>query len=210
MIEGQGTAQPQELPQQESREQESRESEAHVQEPHVQEPQGQAGDTVELEYLPTVADYTSALKARRRVSRAGRIQRRFLIVLGFLVVMAVVSATISGEAPDFSSVWVVLCVLLIWFMPWLQARQVHRISQQRGTFRVTVTDAAGVSMATDNTTVTVDWAAQPRYHERPDLFVLLSADKNASCFTVLPKRALRTPEDVDRLRAILDRRTTRA
>ncbi|MFD9459580.1 YcxB family protein [Streptomyces sp. NPDC060027] len=191
MVEGQGAARSQELPQQESRE------------------HGQGADGVELEYLPTVADYTSALRARRGVSRAGRIQRRMFGLGGFFVTMAIVASLVSGEAPDFALVWIALCVLLVVFMPWLQARQVHRVSQQRGTFRVTVTDAAGVSVATENTTATVDWAAQPRYRERPDLFVLFSADKNASCFTVLPKRAVRTPDDVDRLRTILDRNTTR-
>jgi hypothetical protein len=171
-------------------------------------PREHGADAVELEYLPVVADFTSALVARGKLSRAGRIQRRMFAVVGFCVAMGIVTSVISREKPDFVTLWVVFCVLLVGLTPRLQARQFQRLSQQRGTFRVTVTDA-GVSVATDNTTATVDWVAQPRYRERPDLFVLFSADKNASCFTVLPKRAVRTPEDVDRLRAILDRNATR-
>ncbi|MFF8530877.1 YcxB family protein [Streptomyces sp. SAS_267] len=187
MAEGQGAAQHQELPGQ---------------------PQGPEADAVELEYRPVVEDFTSALIARRGVSRAGRIQRRMFAGVGFCVVMGTAASVISGEKPDFLLVWLLFCVLLVAFMPRLQARQIQRLSQQRGTFRVTVTDA-GVSVVTDNTTASVDWTAQPRYRERPDVFVMFSGDKNASCFTVLPKRAVRAPEDVDRLRAILDSNATR-
>jgi hypothetical protein len=80
--------------------------------------------------------------------------------------------------------------------------------ERQGTFRVTVTDA-GLTLATDNSTTTLNWVAQPRYRETKDVFVMVSPDKKAVGFTVLPKRALRTPEDVDRLRAILDRNLTR-
>ncbi|MFD6548414.1 hypothetical protein [Streptomyces sp. NPDC058398] len=55
MAEGQGAAQQQESPGQ---------------------PLGPEADAVELEFRPVVEDFTSALIARRGVSRAGRIQRR--------------------------------------------------------------------------------------------------------------------------------------
>ncbi|WP_329299542.1 hypothetical protein OG410_14665 [Streptomyces sp. NBC_00659] len=54
-------------------------------------------------------------------------------------------------------------------------------------------------------------SGQPQgYGADADAFVMFSPDKNAVGFTVLPERAARTPEDVDRLRAILDRNLTRA
>lgn len=40
--------------------------------------------------------------------------------------------------------------------------------------------------------------------------MLPSADKSAVGFGVLPKRAVADPEEVDRLRAVLDRRLVRA
>ncbi|WP_443042637.1 hypothetical protein [Streptomyces sp. NBC_00344] len=53
------------------------------------------------------------------------------------------------------------------------------------------------------------WEAQPRYAEGRDVFVLLSSDKNATSFTMLPKRALRTPAEVDQLRSLLDQHAAR-
>jgi hypothetical protein len=67
----------------------------------------------------------------------------------------------------------------------------------------------GVTVATDNSTASVNWAAQPRYRETARVFVLLSDDKNATGFTMLPKSSLTDPADVDRLRAILDRHLSR-
>ncbi|MER6841794.1 hypothetical protein [Streptomyces platensis] len=42
------------------------------------------------------------------------------------------------------------------------------------------------------------------------LFVLLSADRTAAGVIVLPKRGVADPENVERLRAILDRHLVRA
>jgi hypothetical protein len=191
VVEGQGAAQQQELP-----EQPQERSQEH------------GGDAVELEYRPVVGDFRSALKARGGVSRSARIQRRMFALVGFCAVMGIVATLISRETPDFTLVWLLLCALLVSFMPRLLARQFQRLGERQGTFRVTVTDA-GVTVATDNSSTALTWGAQPRYRETEDVFVMLSPDKNASCFTVLPKRAVRTPEDVDRLRAILDRHLTR-
>ncbi|MFJ1603895.1 YcxB family protein [Streptomyces sp. NPDC088253] len=186
MVEGQGAAQQREL-----------------------QGQGYGADAVELEYRPTVGDYTSALRARRGVSKAAR--RQFWVLGGATVVVALEGALAlsGGDASVFPVIWLLVFAPLMLLSPWLQARQVSRVSERQGVFRVRVTDA-GVSVATDNTTASVNWAAQPRYREKPDIFVLFSADKNATCFTVLPKRAVRTPADVERLRAILDRNLTRA
>jgi hypothetical protein len=187
VVEDQGAAQQQESPEQ---------------------PQGAGADVVELEYTPVVADFRSALRARGKVARSARIQRRMFALVGFFAVMGIVATLISGKTPDFALIWLLLCAVLVAFMPRLLARQFQRLAQRQGTFRVTVTDA-GVTVATDNATTDLNWVAQPRYRETADVFLMMSPDKNASCFTVLPKRAVRTPEDVDRLRAILDRNTTR-
>ncbi|MGW3668439.1 YcxB family protein [Streptomyces sp. NPDC005141] len=187
MVEGQGAAPQQELPGQ---------------------PQGHGADAVELEYRPTVGDFSSALRARRGVSKAGR--RQFWVLGGAAVVVALECAlALAGQdASTLPVIWFVVFAPLIMLSPWLQARQVQRLAERQGTFRATVTDT-GVTVATDNSTETLNWMAQPRYRETADAFVMLSPDKNAVGFTVLPKRAAHTPADVDRLRAILDRNLTR-
>ncbi|MFJ3231879.1 hypothetical protein [Streptomyces sp. NPDC086787] len=40
-------------------------------------------------------------------------------------------------------------------------------------------------------------------------FVLFSNDKNATCFSILPKRGTQNQESLDNLREILDRNLTR-
>ncbi|MFF3447545.1 hypothetical protein ACFYXJ_10490 [Streptomyces sp. NPDC002667] len=170
--------------------------------------QGAGADAVELEYRPVVADFTSALKARRGVSKAGR---RQYWVLGCVAVVAALQGqrALDGHGESmFLTIWLVVCVPLILLSPRLVARQFQRLGERQGTFRVSVTDA-GVTVSTDNSVTALNWVAQPRYRETKDVFVMLSPDKNATGFTVLPKRAVRAPEDVDRLRSILDRNLTR-
>ncbi|MET8407212.1 YcxB family protein [Streptomyces sp. NPDC005195] len=165
-------------------------------------------DAVELEYRPTVGDLSSALRARRGVSRAGR--RQYWVLGGAAVVVALDAAlAVAGQdASVYPVIWLVAFAPLTLLSPWLMARQFHRLAERQGTFRVTVTDA-GVTVRTDNSTTALNWVAQPRYREAADIFVMISPDKNAVGFTMLPKRAVRAPEDVDRLRAILDRNLTR-
>ncbi|MET7377640.1 YcxB family protein [Streptomyces sp. NPDC005526] len=167
-----------------------------------------ARDGVELVYQPTVEDYASALRARRRASRAGGMQRW---LPGGLLVCAGLQAALMIAGGDGSVTFIVyalVAAVLVWLTPWLQARQVHKLSQRQGTFRVTVTET-GLALSTDNTTASVNWVAQPRYAETREVFVLLSADKNAVGFTMLPKRGLTDPAEADRLREILDRNLTR-
>ncbi|MFI0962002.1 hypothetical protein ACH4S8_11445 [Streptomyces sp. NPDC021080] len=187
MVEGQGAAQQQESPEQ---------------------PQERGADAVELEYRPVVADFTSALRARRGVSKAGR--RQYWVFGGVAVVAVVqIAEALAGRGGSlFLGVWLAIFVPLMLLSPWLMARQFQRLAERQGTFRVTVTDA-GLTLATDNSTTVLNWVAQPRYRETKDVFVMLSPDKNATGFTTLPKRAVRASEDVDRLRALLDRNLTR-
>ncbi|MEU4171303.1 YcxB family protein [Streptomyces sp. NPDC026665] len=188
MVEDQGAAQQQEL--------------------SGEQPQVPAADVVELEYRPVVADFTSALKARRGISKAGR---RQYWVLGCLAVVAALQGqrALNGHGESMVlTIWLVVCIPLVLLSPWLMARQFQKLAERQGTFRVTVTEA-GVTVATDNATTELNWVAQPRYRETKDVLVMFSPDKNATSFTALPKRALRTPEDADRLRAILDRNLTR-
>ncbi|MGW4825269.1 YcxB family protein [Streptomyces sp. NPDC004227] len=168
--------------------------------------------SVELVYRPTVGDLASALRARARSTGAGRSQRRVLV---FAVAAMAVDALLSAAGPGrHDTPWqlyagVVVFAAFMTAVPWLQARQLHRLAERQGDIRGTVDDT-GIRLTTAHSSATLDWHLYPRYAETPELFVLLSADKSAVGVVVLPKRAVAGPEDVDRLRAVLDRRLVRA
>jgi len=163
---------------------------------------------VELVYQPVAGDFSGALRERRRFNRAGRIQRWGIGFIAVALVIEIACALAGGHVDWFPLIWLPLFAGLLLLMPQLQARTVVKIAARNGTYRATVTDA-GLTMTTDNSTTSVNWAAQPRYRETKDAFFTFSEDKNATCFTVLPKRGLQNPADADRLREILDRNLTR-
>ncbi|OIJ64905.1 YcxB family protein [Streptomyces mangrovisoli] len=163
---------------------------------------------VELEFQPVVKDFSGLLKERRRITKAGR-RSLWVAPLVMLIGVAEIAGSLAGQDTSVP----VACGLLagsvaMWFMPHLQGRAFQRLAARNGVMRTVVTDD-GVTVSNANTTTTVRWPAQPRYRETADLFVMFSDDKNASCFTVLPKRGLADPADADRLRAIFDRHLAR-
>ncbi|MFI7399443.1 YcxB family protein [Streptomyces sp. NPDC049541] len=163
---------------------------------------------VELAYQPVAGDFAGALRERKRFNRAGKLQRWALGFIAVAFLFAVASALAGGHVDWFPLIYLPLVVGLLFLVPRLQARAFLKIAARNGRYRATVTDA-GLTTTTDNSTTSVKWAAQPRYRETKDAFVLYSDDKNATCFTVLPKRGLADPADADRLREILDRNLTR-
>jgi hypothetical protein len=167
---------------------------------------------VELAYRPTVGELASALRARARSTGAGRLHRGALVwTVAVTVVGALLSAAGSGhrDTPWPLYAGVVVFVVFMTAVPWLQARRLHRLAERQGDICGTVDDT-GVRFITAHSSASLDWHLYSRYVETPELFVLLSADKSAVGFVVLPKRAVADPEDVDRLRAVLDRRLVRA
>ncbi|TJZ56796.1 YcxB family protein [Streptomyces piniterrae] len=167
---------------------------------------------VELAYRPTIDDLASALRARARSTGVGRFQRRALVwTVAVTAVGALLSAAGSGrhDTPWQLYAGVVVFAAFITALPWLQARHIHRLAERQGDIRGTVDDT-GVRLTTAHSSTSLDWHLYPRYAETPELFVLLSADKSAVGLVVLPKRAVADPEEVDRLRAVLDRRLVRA
>ncbi|MFE5088498.1 YcxB family protein [Streptomyces mirabilis] len=167
---------------------------------------------VELAYRPTVGELASALRARARSTGAGRFQRGALVwTVGVTTIGALLSAAGSGhrDTPWPLYAGVVVFVAFMTAVPWLQARRLHRLAERQGDIRGTVDDT-GVRLTTAHSSASHNWHLYSRYVETPELFVLLSADKSAVGFAVLPKRAVADPEEVDRLRAVLDRRLVRA
>ena len=166
---------------------------------------------VELVYQPTRRDWADALRVRAKSSRAAVRQRRLVIVAAVLFVAAAGASAATGDmgqVPVPLIVGVASALLVLVLLPWLQARQLAKISELRGEFRVRVDDS-GVRVTTGDTTTTVGWLSQPRYAETAEQFVMLSPDKNVTGLTMLLKRGIQAPADADRLRAIFDRHLQR-
>ncbi|MGY5034662.1 YcxB family protein [Streptomyces sp. 900116325] len=85
---------------------------------------------------------------------------------------------------------------------------VQRIIGWQGEYRATVSPA-GITCRTDHSTLVQNWSVFQGYRETADHFVLLSRDPNIMYLGVLPKRGVYEAEGLDRLRAVLDQRTTR-
>ncbi len=159
-------------------------------------------ERVELAYTLTVEDFREALAARTRATPAGRRGRLLLyVVLVCCLVSGALTLAGKGSVDTPLVVMAVAIVLAMFGLPHLQARQFHRLTAEKGEFGAVV-DHAGVTITNRHSTSTLTWQAAPRYVETPQLFVLLSGDKNASCLTILPKRGTAEP---DRLGALLDR-----
>lgn len=149
---------------------------------------------VELAYRPTVGELASALRARARSTGAGRFQRRALVwTVVVTTVGALLSAAGSGhrDTPWPLYAGVVVFAAFMTAVPWLQARHLHRLAERQGDIRGTVDDT-GLRLTTAHSSASVDWHLYSRYAETPELFVLLSADKSAVGFVVLPSGPWRT------------------
>lgn len=167
---------------------------------------------VELAYRPTVGELASALRARARHTGAGRFQRRALVwTLAFSAVGALLSTAGSGRHGTPWHLYAGLAAFAAFTtaVPWLQARRLHRLVERQGDICGTVDDT-GIRLTTEHSSAGHDWPLYSRYVETSELFVLLSSDKSAVGFAVLPKRAVADPKEVGRLRAVLDRRLVRA
>ncbi|WP_371796254.1 hypothetical protein [Streptomyces sp. NBC_01718] len=175
----------------------------------MSEQQGTVHGAVELRYRPVLQDYSAALRARNRVGAAGRRQRILGVAATGCAVVAIALSLVSGtDVPVPLLVALLFCGPVLLLSPWLVARQLFRFVGRQGEFRVRV-EEFGVTVDTDNSSTVVRWQAQPRYLETAHLFVMLSDDKNAVGLTVMAKRGVQDPSDVDRLRDIFDRHLTK-
>ncbi|MFE7117371.1 YcxB family protein [Streptomyces sp. NPDC057654] len=171
------------------------------------EPQTRA--RVELSYLATIEDFREGLGARARASAAARRTRLLLIAAAAMLLIGAVLGWVKKGSVDLPLMVVPAAVLFALLgAPRLQARRFHQIAAANGACR-TVVDETGIAVANERQTSAQNWQAMPRYVETPRVFVLFSADKHASCLTILPKHGVRDEADVERLRALFDRHMTR-
>jgi hypothetical protein len=164
---------------------------------------------VEFVYQPTVADFEEALRWRARRSSAGRAQ---VLMAPLIAVVAVVVFSTLEDAT--LPVRIITLVLAVAATSWgavrglrTMARRMFSVVEPYGRCRMVADDRGAVSTA-ERASFTVDWAVFREYLETPGLFVLLGGDRAAGV-AVLPKRGAQNPADVDRLRAILDRKLKR-
>ncbi|MFJ4753699.1 YcxB family protein [Streptomyces sp. NPDC088763] len=157
---------------------------------------------VRLVYRPQPADTLAGLQARQRIKRWGLILRVVFLILW--VAQWLLGTIGRGGVDAVSTVLFLAVVLLVAGYPRLQAAQVQRLVGWQGEYRTSVS-AAGITTSSDHTTLTQKWSVYQGYRETRGHFVLLSRDPNILCVDVLPKHGLSTPDDVPRLRALLDR-----
>ncbi len=167
---------------------------------------GPAGQAVELVYRVTPADLAQAIRVRNRAVPAMRRQRWLMPLMGVAMVFFGGSALAAGgpvvKPVGFVGLGLLLCALTL-YGPRLQARSFAGLLGKAGEAR-TVVDGAGIQVTTARSSSRMAWGAQPVYAETPDTFVTLDIEKRAAAMTVLPKRGVREPGDVERLRALLD------
>lgn len=182
------------------------------------EDQDVATQSVELVYRPSMADISSAVRARGRLNRR-KYALRIALSFGLLfVVMAVGLYFVLGDSGSIlvsvvSAALATLAGAVAGAVAYpvarrVQLRAIHRFAEAQGECRTTVDDA-GLRIKAADAESAFNWALYPRYMETEDLFVALSRDKNAVGVAMLPKRGLRDPADADGLRAILDRHALR-
>ncbi|MFH9426220.1 YcxB family protein [Streptomyces sp. NPDC017529] len=168
------------------------------------------GTQVEMSYRATVEDFREALRARMRAAPAGRRVRWLMIVIAVLLLTFAVTSWLMKGSVDVPLLVTPTAVLLVMlFVPRMQARQFCRLTDAGGACH-TVVDDSGITVTNQQQTSTLTWQAMARYSETQRVFVLFSGDKNASCLTILPKRGVSDSGDADRLRALFDQHLTRA
>ncbi|MFE9483086.1 YcxB family protein [Streptomyces spororaveus] len=163
--------------------------------------------TVELVYRTTTADIAQALRARDAHTAAGRRKRWLFPVggtfgMGVGVLVMVTDGTVAGAPLGMMGAGLLLWVITL-FGPRLQARAFRGLLERAGETRAVI-DGSGALVTAASCESRIGWAAQPRYVETADAFVMLSDDKQAVAMTVLPKRGIQAPADADALRAVLD------
>jgi hypothetical protein len=171
----------------------------------------QQGTDVVLEYEYQQADMTDAVRmVLRKRPKAGLVHHPVFLACVALLGAALLVSGLQGDGGGGLAFGVMLVVwpLLMFRVPHMTARGLLRANQHHGLMRVTVGEA-GVWTMSAYADVRLAWANYGSYAESDRCFVLRSPDRAGYCAAVLLKRGARTPEDVERLRALLDRHLLR-
>ncbi|MFD1657077.1 YcxB family protein [Streptomyces caeni] len=167
---------------------------------------------VVLEYEYRQEEMTDALRVMlRRQGRAGILHRPVVLVGFALFGVALLVGGVRGDDATLVSFGVMLALwpVLMSRVPQKMARRLIGANQHHGVMRVTVGEQ-GVRTVSAHVDARMGWANYGTYAETDRCFLLRSPDRGGTCAVVLVKRGARSPEDVDRLRALLDRQLPRA
>ncbi|KOG09981.1 MULTISPECIES: YcxB family protein [Streptomyces] len=162
-------------------------------------------DVIELVYRPTRADILTGVLARERLRRLHLLRWGGTTLFGTAAALLAVAALRTSAVP---AVLAAFCAVLIWSTPRLQARHALRTVAWQGEYHSSVS-GAGLTAETAHVSLRQRWSVFRGYRETRDHFVLFSRDPNVLLVEVLPLRGLRSPEEAERLRALLDRRLPR-
>ncbi|MFJ5707768.1 MULTISPECIES: YcxB family protein [unclassified Streptomyces] len=171
-------------------------------------------DRIELAYPAALVDVREAVRISLGAARWWRVLRGVAYgtsVLAFLI--AALELLLPGE-PDAGTVAEMAglgagLVVLVRLMPWAVARTFLRAARAQGGDARAVVDAEGGRWTSRDTDTVIRWAMLPRYVETDRLFVLLTPRRAGTGFAYLPKHGLADAADADRLRALLDRHSSR-
>ncbi|MER5206267.1 YcxB family protein [Streptomyces sp. NPDC002825] len=161
-------------------------------------------DRVELSYRPTRADILTGVLARERLRRLHLVRWAFTALFGAGALLSLASRRPSAV----SFVLAVFCAVLIWAMPRLQAHHALRTISWQGEYRATVS-GTGISVDTAHVSLLQRWSVFRGHRETRDHLVLFSRDPNILLVEVLPLRGLSSPEEAERLRALVGRQLPR-
>ncbi|MFD6417942.1 YcxB family protein [Streptomyces sp. NPDC060194] len=165
-----------------------------------------ADDSVSLVYLPQPSDTLAGLRVRQRIKRWGLLLRCVFLVLW--VGQWLLGTVNRGSIDAVSTVVFFFVIAVVGGYPRLQAAHVQKLAGWQGEYRTTVT-SAGITTSGTHSTLIQKWSVFRGYRETRGHFVLLSRDPGILCVEVLPKHGLSSADGLDRLRALLDRHTTR-
>ncbi|MFJ9378645.1 YcxB family protein [Streptomyces sp. NPDC101455] len=166
---------------------------------------------VVLEYQLRLEDMTEAVRLLfRKRGRAGFIhQPVFLAAVMVVGVLVLTAGLAGGDGIGFAfGGALMLWPLLMLRVPAMTARQLLRANQHHGVMRVTVAEE-GVRTVSAHMDSRMSWANYGSYAETDHCFVLRSPDRIGACAMVIVKQGAPTPQDVDRLRALLNTKLPR-
>jgi hypothetical protein len=156
----------------------------------------------------TADDYVDALVARDRTARTARwVSRPVLVGVGAVGALLALVGRYWWVA-----VALAVFAVLVGFPRLLYRRLSRRLVRDnpglQGPARLAVTED-GLHTRAANVESRVGWSRYQRYVETKESFVLLASDRPGAALQVLPKRALATPAEIERLRALLDQHLQR-
>lgn len=171
----------------------------------------QRASEVALEYELRLEDMTEAVQLLlRKRGRAGLVYHPvFLAVVTVLGALVLTAGLAGGDATGVAfGVMLIVWPLLMLRVPHMTARQLLRANQHHGVMRVTVAEE-GLRTVSAHIDSRMSWANYGSYAETDHCFVLRSPDRIGACAMVLAKRGAPTPQDVDRLRTLLNTKLPR-